>query len=130
MTLKGDIEEIRFRNEENGYTIAVIDAEGEPVIATGVFPPVVEGQTVVLSGDYVVHKKYGRQFKADRCEIEKPTGVDGIVRYLGSGLIKGIGPALALRIVSVFGEKTFSVIENNPSLLSSVRGISKEKAKP
>ena len=51
MTLKGDIEEIRFRNEENGYTIAVIDAEGEPVIATGVFPPVVEGQTVVLSGD-------------------------------------------------------------------------------
>lgn len=129
MTLKGDIEEIRFRNEENGYTIAVIDAEGEPVIATGVFPPVVEGQTVVLSGDYVVHKKYGRQFKADRCEIEKPTGVDGIVRYLGSGLIKGIGPALALRIVSVFGEKTFSVIENNPSLLSSVRGISKEKAK-
>lgn len=129
MTLKGDIEEIRFRNEENGYTIAVIDAEGEPVIATGVFPPVVEGQTVVLSGDYVVHKKYGRQFKADRCAIEKPTGVDGIVRYLGSGLIKGIGPALALRIVSVFGEKTFSVIENNPSLLSSVRGISKEKAK-
>ena len=128
MTLKGDIDEIRFRNEENGYTIAVIDAEGEPVIATGVFPPVVEGQTVILDGDYVIHKKYGRQFKADRCEIEKPSGVDGIVRYLGSGLIKGIGPALALRIVSVFGEKTFSVIENNPSLLSSVRGISKGKA--
>ena len=79
MTLKGDIEEIRFRNEENGYTIAVIDAEGEPVIATGVFPPVVEGQTVVLSGDYVVHKKYGRQFKAVRCEILKRRGVDCIV---------------------------------------------------
>lgn len=128
MTLKGDIDEIRFRNEENGFTIAVLDVEGEPVIATGVFPPVVEGQTVVLEGGYVVHKKYGRQFKAEKAEIEKPSGLDGIVRYLGSGLIKGIGPALALRIVSVFGLKTFEVIENAPSRLAEVRGISKQKA--
>ena len=69
MTLKGDIDEIRFRNEENGFTIAVLDVEGEPVIATGVFPPVVEGQTVVLEGGWVVHKKYGRQFKTERCDI-------------------------------------------------------------
>lgn len=128
MTLKGDIDEIRFRNEENGFTIAVLDVEGEPVIATGVFPPVVEGQTVVLEGDWVVHKKYGRQFKTERCDIEKPSGIDGIVRYLGSGLIRGIGPALALRIVSVFGEDTFSVIEKNPSKLAAVRGISASKA--
>lgn len=128
MTLKGDIDEIRFRNEENGFTIAVLDVEGEPVIATGVFPPVVEGQTVVLEGGWVVHKKYGRQFKTERCDIEKPSGIDGIVRYLGSGLIRGIGPALALRIVSVFGEDTFSVIEKNPSKLAAVRGISASKA--
>ena len=128
MTLKGDIDEIRFRNEENGFTIAVLDVEGEPVIATGIFPPVVEGQTVVLEGGWVVHKKYGRQFKTERCDIEKPSGIDGIVRYLGSGLIRGIGPALALRIVSVFGEDTFSVIEKNPSKLAAVRGISASKA--
>ena len=128
MTVTGDIDEIRFRNEENGYTIAVLDVEGEPVIATGVFPPIVEGQTVTLEGNYVVHKKYGRQFKAERCDIEKPSGVDGIVRYLGSGLIRGIGPALALRIVSVFGENTFEVIENNPARLASVKGITKNKA--
>lgn len=128
MTVSGDIDEIRFRNEENGYTIAVLDVDGEPVIATGVFPSVVEGQRVTLEGDFIVHKKYGRQFRADRCEIEKPTGVDGIVRYLGSGLIRGIGPALALRIVSVFGEQTFDVIENNPARLASVKGITKTKA--
>ncbi len=128
MTVSGDIDEIRFRNEENGYTIAVLDVEGEPVIATGVFPPVIEGQTITLEGSYIVHKKYGRQFKVERCDIQTPSGVDGIVRYLGSGLIRGIGPALALRIVSVFGEQTFDIIENNPARLASVKGISKAKA--
>lgn len=129
MNIRGDIDEIRFRNEENGFTIVVLDVEGEPVISAGVFPPVVEGQTVTLGGEYVVHPKYGRQFKATRCDIEKPTGIDGIVRYLGSGLIKGIGPALALRLVSAFGKDTFSVIENSPERLATVRGISKQKAR-
>ena len=105
MTIKGDIDEIRFRNEENGFTIVVLDVEGEPVIATGIFPPVIEGQTVELSGSYVVHKRYGRQFKVDKCSVCKPSGVDGIVRYLGSGLIPGIGPVLALRIVSLLAKK-------------------------
>ncbi len=128
MTVKGDIDEIIFRNEENGFTIAVLDVEGDPVTVTGVFPPVIEGQTVLLNGSFTVHKKYGRQFKADKCEIQTPSGLDGIVRYLGSGLIKGIGPALALRIVSVFGEDTLTVIEYNPSRLATVKGISKKKA--
>lgn len=128
MNIRGDIDEIRFRNEENGFTIVVLDVEGEPVISAGIFPPVVEGQTVTLAGEYVVHPRYGRQFKANKCEIETPTGIDGIVRYLGSGLIKGIGPALALRIVSAFGRDTFAVIENAPGRLAAVRGISKQKA--
>ena len=62
MRIKGDVDEIRFRNEDNGFTIAVMDVDGDPVIATGVFPPVVEGQTLELDGAWVVHKKYGRQF--------------------------------------------------------------------
>lgn len=128
MILRGDIDEIRFRNEENGYTIAVLDVEGEPVVVTGNFPHAVEGQSVEVSGEYIVHKKYGRQFRADSCRINAPDGVDGIVRYLGSGLIKGVGPALALRIASAFGEKTFEVIERSPDMLASVRGISRGKA--
>ncbi|MBQ8882809.1 MAG: ATP-dependent RecD-like DNA helicase, partial [Clostridia bacterium] len=128
MVIKGDIDEIRYKNEENGFAILVMDIEGEPIIATGTFPPVVEGQTLSLEGAFVVHKKYGRQFKVEKVEIVKSSGVDSIVRYLGSGLIRGIGPALALRIVSVFGEKTFDIIENTPEKLASVRGISKNKA--
>ncbi len=128
MTIKGDVDEIKFRNEENGFTIVVLDVEGEPVIATGVFPPLVEGQTVSLEGKFVTHPRYGRQFKSEKCVINRPSGVDGIVRYLGSGLIKGIGPVLALRIVNSFGENTFKIIEKNPTLLATVKGISKQKA--
>lgn len=128
MILRGDIADIRFRNEENGYTIAVIDADGDPVVTAGNIPPVVEGQTVELTGEYVVHKRYGRQFRIDSCRIVTPSGVDGVVRYLGSGLIKGIGPALALRIASYFGTKTFEIIENHPDRLAEVRGITKAKA--
>ncbi len=128
MKLKGDVDEIRFRNDENGFTIAVMDVEGDPVIAAGVFPPVVEGQTLELEGAWVVHKKYGRQFKVEKCVVCVPRGVDGIVRYLGSGLIKGIGPALALRIVSHFGERTFTVIEKTPLRLAEVKGITSKKA--
>lgn len=128
MILRGDIADIRFRNEENGYTIAVIDADGDPVVTAGNIPPVVEGQTVELTGEYVVHKRYGRQFRIDSCRIVTPSGVDGVVRYLGSGLIKGIGPALALRIASYFGTKTFEIIENHPDRLAEVRGITKSKA--
>ncbi len=128
MTIKGDIDEIRFRNDENGFTIVVLEVDGEPVIATGVFPPVIEGQTVSLEGKFVTHPRYGRQFKSEKCTISKPSGIDGIVRYLGSGLIKGIGPVLALRIVNAFGENTFKVIEKTPSLLATVKGISKNKA--
>ena len=128
MVIKGDIEDIRFRNEENGFTIVVIDVEGEPVVCKGIFPPIVEGQTVSLDGKFILHPKFGRQFDVVGVKIETPESVDGIVRYLGSGIIKGIGPALALRIVSVFGEKTFDVIEYTPHLLAKVNGISEKRA--
>ncbi|MDR0426842.1 MAG: ATP-dependent RecD-like DNA helicase [Clostridiales bacterium] len=128
MTIKGDIDEIRFRNDENGYTIVVLDVAGEPIIATGVFPPVVEGQTLELEGDYVVHKKYGRQFSAVNAQPINPSGEDGIIRYLGSGVIRGIGPVLALKIVGMFGRKTFDIIRHSPGRLARVNGISQRKA--
>ena len=128
MTLSGGIDEIRFRNEENGYTIAVLDCEGEPVVCVGTFPPVSEGEYVSLEGDFTVHSKFGKQFKVSAVHSSQPDTLDGIVRYLGSGLIRGIGPKTALAIVERFGTNTFNVITENPSLLARVKGISKSKA--
>ncbi len=128
MIIKGDIEVILYENEENGYRVLMLDVGGEPVTVTGTFPAVVEGQTLEIEGEFSVHKKYGRQFKARKATLQRATGLDGMVRYLGSGLIKGIGPALALRIVSHFGKDTFDIIELSPYRLAEVKGISKSKA--
>ena len=128
MKLRGEIADVRFRNEDNGYTIAVLDVDGEPVVCAGLFPSAVEGQNVVAEGEYVVHPKFGKQFKATAVNEVLPETADGIVRYLGSGVIRGVGPVLALRIVGKFGLKTFDVIEYSPDRLSEVSGISKKKA--
>ncbi len=128
MKLRGSIDEIRFRNDENGYTIAVLDIEGDPVIAVGTFPPVTEGEDVEVIGDYVVHPKFGRQFKATDVKRVMPSTLDGIVRYLGSGLIKGIGPRTALMLTATFGNDTLNVIEHHPNRLTVIRGISANKA--
>ncbi len=128
MKIKGNIDEIRFRNEENGYTIAVLDIDGDPVIAVGTFPPVSEGEDVEVIGEYVIHPKFGRQFKATDVKRILPDTIDGIVRYLGSGLIKGLGPKTALVLASTFGKDTLEVIERHPNRLTVVRGISSSKA--
>lgn len=128
MTIKGEIDEVRFCNEENGYTIVILDVDGEPVTAAGTLPPVNPGQTLMLSGEFVLHKKYGRQFSIERAEVVEPAGADGIIRYLGSGIIKGIGPTLALRIYNAFGPDTFEVIEHQPHRLSAIKGITAKKA--
>ena len=128
MRIRGEIVDIRFCNNENGYTVAVLDVDGEPVVIAGIFPSAIEGQYVVADGNYVVHPRFGRQFKAELVREVRPDTLDGIVRYLGSGVIKGIGPVLALRIVNTFGDKTFDVIEYSPEKLARVSGISKRKA--
>lgn len=128
MIVRGGIDEIRFRNEENGYTILTLDCEGEPLVCVGVFPPVSEGEYVQLDGEFTVHAKFGRQFKVKAVQSSQPDTLDGVVRYLGSGLIRGIGPKTALAIVDKFGKDTFNVIVNSPGRLASVKGISKNKA--
>ena len=128
MNIRGDIDEIRFRNEENGFTILVLDIDGEPVISAGVFPPVVEGQTVTLTGEYVVHPKYGRQFKAAMCERSMPETESEISAYLGSGVIKGLGPAIAKKIVKQFGTEALDIIDNDCMQLTVIKGITSDKA--
>ncbi len=128
MTISGGIDEIRFRNEENGYTIIVLDCDGDPLVCVGTFPPVSEGEYVGLEGDFTVHPKFGKQFKVSAVHASRPDTLDGIVRYLGSGLIRGIGPKTALAIADKFGTHTFDIITQNPSRLAEVKGISKAKA--
>ncbi len=127
--IKGTIAEIRFRNEENGYTIATVETDLQPFTVVGVFPPVSEGSFVYCSGNFVTHPKFGRQLKADTVRLVRPDSMYGMIQFLGSGMIKGIGSKRAEAIVSKFGGETFDVIENHPERLTKVSGISNRMAK-
>ena len=127
MELVGNIESIVFRNAENGYTVAHI-ATPKRVTCVGIFPPVTEGERVVMTGEHVVNRNFGEQFKVTSVKVSPPTGRESMIRYLSGGLFKGIGEITAKNVVSYFGEKTFDVIEFTPHELVKVRGISKQKA--
>lgn len=128
MILKGSIEDIIYRNEENGYTVSLVNCSGELITAVGKFASANAGEVVELTGNYVKNKKFGEQFSATSVKILPPTSLSGIEKYLSSGLIKGIGEVTAKNIVDTFKEDTLEVIEFNPSKLTIVRGISASKA--
>lgn len=128
MELKGTIENLIFRNAENGYTVAVIDAHGLVVTTVGIFPPVKEGETVTLNGEYKMNARYGEQFEVSEVIVSPPSTEEGMKRYLASGLFKGIGEKTADSIVDLFGKYTFEIMEFAPSRLAEVRGVSKTKA--
>ncbi|MBA7625606.1 ATP-dependent RecD-like DNA helicase [subsurface metagenome] len=127
--LEGHIESITYTNEENGYTIARVKAQGidKPVTVIGNLVSPTPGETIRMKGEWSRHPKYGRQFKIVSYQSSVPAAVEGIEKYLGSGLIKGIGPEMAKRIVQRFGEKTLSVIENEAEKLTQVEGIGKKR---
>lgn len=122
------IEGIVFRNDENGYTVFEIDVENELETAVGSMPPFGEGERFRLGGKWVNHNTYGRQFKVEKCEKLAPDSKEGILRYLASGIIKGVGPATAKKIVDEFGDDTLDIIRYNPEKLKTVEGIGKSKA--
>ncbi len=126
--VKGTIEDIIFMNPDNGYAVIVIDYEGDPLTVVGNFPPLTEGETVTLNGEFVVHPKFGRQFKASGIKRAQPQSPDSLIKFLSSGLIKGVGPKTAMSIVNAFGNKTLEIIENDCKRLASVRGITLSKA--
>ncbi len=127
MKIKGTIESIIFQNVENWYTVVDLDCNGEPVTASGVFPPVSEGEEVELVGEFV-KTKYGSQFKATEVKTTLPESENGITRYLASGLFRGVGPITAEKIVTKFGRNTLQIIEKHPRRLAEVSGISVDKA--
>ena len=127
--INGTIEKITYRNEQNGYTVAIIRNGAERITVVGIFPFLVEGDTAEFSGRYIIHPSYGRQFSADGFERVAPQSLAAILRYLSSGIIKGVGPSTANKVVEKFGEDTLDVIQNNPEKLALIKGISIEKAK-
>ena len=123
--IQGQLERITFRSEENHFTIAKLKVKGHKNLVTvlGNLLPVSPGEILRLTGTWDRHPKYGEQFRITSCETVVPATLHGIERYLGSGLIKGIGPVMAKRLVEKFGTDTLEVIENHPHRLSEVEGI-------
>ncbi|MBR6727267.1 MAG: hypothetical protein IKM08_03660, partial [Clostridia bacterium] len=105
--IEGTIEEVVYHNEENGYTVLILECTGhqEPVTAVGELPFAAEGERIAAMGRWTVHATYGRQFRIEYYEKELPTGKEAMLRYLSSRAVKGIGPATARKIVEVFGEE-------------------------
>ncbi len=124
-TLQGTLERITYVNEENHYVVARLQVPGRRELATivGNLPSVTPGETLKLTGEWTLHAKYGEQFKVEAFETITPATVAGIEKYLGSGLIKGIGPVFAKRLVEAFGTETLRVIAEKPSRLLTVDGI-------
>ena len=131
MTLKGAIGNIVFFNAENGYTVfqLISDSDGGETTCVGYLPQLNVGQQIEVSGKIVTHQKFGEQFSVEKFSLAAPTGSEGLVRYLASGLIKGVGEATARLIVNSFGDDTLSVLENSPERLAELRGISLKKAR-
>ncbi len=126
--MSGYVEHIVFQNGENGYTVLNLVSGEDEITCVGIFHGVSEGECLELSGEYTTHPSYGRQFKAVSFQVKPPEDMVSVERYLASGAIKGIGAALAARIVRKFREDTIRIIEEEPERLAEVKGISQRKA--
>ena len=127
MALKGTIEDIVYRNDENGYTVARLEKDDSVVTVVGKFIDIQVGANVTLEGKFE-KTKYGVQYAFTSYEISMPKSIAGIEKYLGSGLIKGVGPITAKKIVERFGEDTLDILEYSPQKLAQINGISEKKA--
>lgn len=128
MKIVGNVENTVFRNAENGYSVINLSYDKKRLTVVGTLPEVYEGQTLELEGNFVVNKKFGEQFQVTEGKVVEPTTLPAIEKYLASGLIYGVGPVTAKKIVEQFGEDTLTVMEFNPVQLSKVKGISRQKA--
>ena len=125
--LKGIVESIVFKSEDTGYTVLKFREGTQVHTAVGSVPHIKEGQNLNLQGNWAAHAQFGRQFKIEECMEILPTSKEGIERYLASGVIHGIGPVTAKKIISKFGEKTLEILDNDIQKLKMVEGIGKKK---
>lgn len=129
MEIKGEIADIIYQNEVNSYTIAVFETEDEEITIVGYLPFVNSGDELKVIGKFVEHKDYGRQFKVETFEKLMPQTVGALEKYLANGNVKGIGEAIAKKIIKKFGEDTINVFKYEPERLAEIKGISENKAK-
>lgn len=129
MNLQGEIERITYRDEKTGYSVIRLRIAGsaKPVTVVGILPVASIGEALSLTGEWVVHPRFGKQFQARSCRPSVPVTAAGIERYLGSGTIKGVGPVTARRIVQEFGEKALDVLDQEPESIARVSGIGKAR---
>lgn len=128
MEIKGEVQDIIYKNEINSYTIATFKTSEEETTVVGYLPFINSGDTLKVNGVFVEHQEYGRQFKIETFEKIMPQTLDALERYLANGTIKGIGPATAKKIVGTFGEETINIFKFEPKMLSNIKGITEEKA--
>ena len=126
--VKGFVEKIKYRNEDNGYTVLSVSADGDEYILVGNFHYISEGELIEAEGVMTEHPMYGEQLQVHSYEIKAPEDIHSIEKYLASGAIKGIGAALAARIVRHFKADTFRIMEEEPERLSEIKGISERMA--
>ena len=128
MELTGEIESIIYKNESNGYTIASMNIDNEEVVVTGYLPFVNSGDSLKVVGKFVIHPNYGEQFKVETFEKIMPQTEEALEKYLANGIIKGVGPATAKKIVKKFGKSTVQVMKMEPERLAEIKGITNSKA--
>ncbi len=124
MKLEGQLEEIIYQNETNSYTIAELSTNEEIYTVVGYLPFINEGDFLSLEGKFITHQDYGRQFKIETFEKKLPESKEALEKYLASGIIKGIGPSTAKKIIERFGEETISIFKFEPDKLAEIKGIS------
>ncbi len=129
ITITGVVEDITFQNDTNGFTVLDFSTDDELFTAVGVMPNITAGETVSLTGSFIMHPTFGRQLKVTAFTRTLPETSEQIIKYLSSGVIRGVGPKKALLIVETFGADTLNVIENEPERLSELKGISIDQAK-
>ncbi|HAZ37842.1 MAG TPA: ATP-dependent RecD-like DNA helicase, partial [Clostridiaceae bacterium] len=126
--IQGVVDQIVYKNDDNGYVVLKLKTKDDLIAAVGYVPFITEGQRIKIEGEWVIHPTFGQQVKIKSCEEILPSNIEGIERYLSSGLIPGIGPVTAKNIVKKFGEDSLDIIEMNPGKLKEVDGIGEKKA--
>lgn len=128
VTIRGTVDSVTYRNDDNGFGVAILDYNGDPLTVVGELGNVEEGEDLELTGSFMTHPKFGEQFRAEVCVRFLPVEAAAIQRYLAGGVVKGIGPVMAKKLVSHFGDKTLEVMENDPDRLTEVEGLTIAKA--
>lgn len=129
LEISGQIIELIYQNEINGYTVAEFETTDEIITVVGYLPFINKGDTLKLHGKFIVHPEYGKQFKIETFEKEIPKTLEALEKYLAGGIIKGVGPATAKKIVEKFKDETIYILKFESEKLSQIKGITKQKAK-